>query len=267
MKIWAMSALAVVFLAGGALHAQGMPVETLKPMAADADPSFAVATIKLSNATGMTLNSQQGEHYMARNVTLLDVVKFAYQLSPQQVVGMPGWATQDRYEIAAVMQPEGKPSTDQVRTMLKKLMVERFKLAVHTEQRMMPTFVLTVDKGGPKMKAGDGIHSGDVVHETATGIELNVRGTTAAGYCGYLQQVVLNRPVVDQTGLSGKYDFDVTFMPDETMFGGRMRQPTEGTVTAASLYTALAEIGLKLTPEKTATDVVVIDQAEKPTAN
>jgi uncharacterized protein (TIGR03435 family) len=99
---------------------------------------------------------------------------------------------------------------------------------------------------------------------------MNVMNGSMVTFAAVLQMVVLDRPVVDQTGITGKFDFNVTFMPDDSQFNGRpMRLPASDSVEAApNLFDAVQQqLGLKLTAEKTAVDVLVIDHVEKPSAN
>jgi uncharacterized protein (TIGR03435 family) len=247
------------------------------PMAASADPFFEVATIRLHKSDGLnpragySIVDIAGEHYSARNVSLEDLVKFAYRLPTRQVINLPSWADGNRYDISAVMQPEGRPNGDQLRIMLQKLLAERFKLTSHTEQRVLPAYALTVVKGGAKMPTSDGKISDDTEHAVPGGIEFLFRGVTVKIFANFLQQALVDRPVVDQTGLSAtaNYDFDLTFLPDESMFGGRYRASAENVANSApNLFTALQEqLGLKLSPEKLSVDVLVIEHVEAPSAN
>jgi len=87
-------------------------------------------------------------------------------------------------------------------------------------------------------------------------------------FTGLLQEVVLDRPVVDQTGLKGRYDFTLKWAPDDSQFGGRVPPVSDDPSAPPSLFTALQEqVGLKLSAEKTAVDVLVIDHVEKPSPN
>lgn len=79
-----------------------------------------------------------------------------------------------------------------------------------------------------------------------------------------LQQVVLDRPVVDHTGLTGRYDFELRFMPDESMFHGRPPITAQSGATDPSLFEGLSRLGLKLTVEKTPLDVIVVDHVQHP---
>jgi uncharacterized protein (TIGR03435 family) len=243
-----------------------------RPMAADANPSFEVASIRPNDTPGrigFVLVNIQGEHYYARKVSPVDLIKFAYRLQAKQVVDLPSWATEKTYDISAVMQPEGHPSGDQLRVMLQKLLADRFKLTTHTDQRVMPVYTLTVVKGGSKLKPSESPNVHDLERPVAGGMEFILYGSPTSGYANYLQQALVDRPVVDHTGLAGKFDFDVTFMPDETMFGGRFRaSPDSQANSAPNFFTAIQEqLGLKLTPEKASANVLVVDHIEPPTEN
>jgi uncharacterized protein (TIGR03435 family) len=239
------------------------------PMRTDADPSFEVATIKPPSSPGFSILNIQGEHYSAHNVTLQDLVKFAYSMQGNQIANLPKFAGENRYDINAVMSPEGHPNGDQLRIMLRKLLADRWKLAFHTEQRTLSVFVLTAPHGAEKLTPSTATTFADSERPAPGGMEFAVRGATATVYANYLQQALLDRPVVDHTGLTGKYDFDIIFMPDESMFGGRFRASADMQEKAApGFFTALTEsTGLKLTPEKAAVDVLVIDHAEPPSDN
>jgi len=259
-----------------ALHAQGA-VQTntnANPMAADADPSFEVASIKLhdnnSPTRSISILNIQGQHYSARNVDLEDLVKFAYSLQSTQILKLPNFPNSPHYDINATMQPEGRPSGDQVRTMLRKLLAERFKLTFHAEQRALPVYTLTVTKAGLKAPTSDSKTVADTEHEIPGGMQFNLHGATSKNYANYLQQAIMDRPVVDHTGLPAdtRYNFDLAFLPDDSMFGGRFHFPDQMDKAAPNIFTALQEqLGLKLTPEKISIDVLVIDHAEPPSDN
>ncbi len=129
------------------------PPKPEKPMAADADPAFDVATIKPnpsggSSMQGLTMN---GRNFRVRNGSLGDLMTFAYGIQAKQVVGAPAWMDVDRYDIDGIPDQPGQPSVDQLRTMGRKLLEDRFKLTIHHEKRDMPAYVLTVSKTGQKL--------------------------------------------------------------------------------------------------------------------
>jgi uncharacterized protein (TIGR03435 family) len=100
---------------------------------------------------------------------------------------------------------------------------------------------------------------------------LNVRNATIKDFAGLMQSEVLDRPVIDQTGLAGRYDFKLNWTPDDSQFGGlgaKIPPPTNGADAPPNLYTAIQEqIGLKLEATKANADVLVIDHVEKPSEN
>lgn len=247
----------------------------VKQMPENADPSFDVATIKPNNSgvaalQGLTMN---GRHFVTRNSSLGDLISFAYDVQAKQIIGAPDWISKDRYDIDAVPDVEGAPSTLQLRVMVQKLVADRFKLAFHHDKKELSAFVLTVGKNGQKLTPTQLTGStlpGIGFRPTAGGLTMNVMNGSMVTFAAVLQMVVLDRPVVDQTGITGKFDFNVTFMPDDSQFNGRpMRLPASDSVEAApNLFDAVQQqLGLKLTAEKTAVDVLVIDHVEKPSAN
>lgn len=250
-----------------------VPPKPPKPMAADADPAFEVATIKPNNSgqRGLQALTFRGRNFITENSSLADLMMFAYGVQMKQIVGAPEWIEKDRYDILATPDKEGRPNADQVKLMIKKLTADRFQLKFHHEKREMSAFVLRVGKEGAKLRPGEvnGTLHGIGMQEARNGALLFVNNAPIGAFTSFLQSLVLDRPVVDETGLGGRYDFTVTFTPDETQFGGQppFAKP-EGVEPAPNLYEAMQEqLGLKLTPEKAQVDVLVVDRVEKPSAN
>lgn len=253
------------------------------PMAADADPNFEVATIKPNNtgATSMQGLTLRGRNFATRASSLGDLIGFAYEVQSKQIVNAPDWLDKDRYDIAAVPEQEGSPSPAQVRVMIQKLLADRFKLTFHHDKRELSAYVLAVGKSGHKLTPTQlkGTLPGIGLRPAKNGVTLNIVNATIPDFTGFLQLLVLDRPVVDQTGIQGRYDFQCTFTPDDSQFGGHPPQfpkPTDGTTNATdaaataapSLYDAFQQqLGLKLTAERTNVDVIAIDHVEKPSAN
>ena len=255
-----------------------------KPMAADADPSFEVATIKPNNsgATSMQGLVIRGRKFMTRASSLGDLISFAYEVQAKQIVNAPDWLDKDRYDIEAVPEQEGVPNPEQIRIMIRKLLADRYGLKFHHDKRDMSAYVLTVGKDGHKLKPTQlqGNLPGIGIRPGTGGITLNMVNATIPDFTGFLQILVLDRPVVDKTGIQGRFDYQCTFGPDDSQFGGHPPQmPSQGNNTnsaatdtaapaAPSLFDALPqELGLKLSAEKTSVDVIAIDHVDKPTAN
>jgi uncharacterized protein (TIGR03435 family) len=268
------------------------PPPPLKLMPADADPSFDVATIKPNNsgATSMQQLTVNGRNFATRASSLQDLISFSYEVQAKQIVGGPDWLDKDRYDIAAVPDIDGAPNPEQVRSMIRKLLKDRFKLTFHKEKRDMSAYVLTVAKSGQKLTPTEmkGPLPGIGFRPMAGGLMLNMRNGTLADLTGFLQIIVLDRPVVDRTELKDKFDLEVKFTPDETQFHGHPPKlpgaaaasgsssgssgsaaPTpETTESFPDLFQAFQQqLGLKLDAEKTAVDVIAIDHVEKPSAN
>jgi uncharacterized protein (TIGR03435 family) len=248
-----------------------------KLMPADADPSFEVATIKPnpSGAPQMQQLTMNGRDFKIVNGSLGDLITFAYEVQAKQIVGAPDWLNNDRYDIAAVPDVEGAPNPTQVRTMMRKLLADRFKLTYHREKRDMSAYVLTVGKSGQKLTPtqSNGPLPGLGIGPGKGGVTLLVRNGTMSDLTFFLQSLVLDRPVVDQTGISGKFDLSVLFTPDDSQFNGHppkvpAAQADNPVESAPTLFEAFQQqLGLKLSPEKTAVDVIAIDHVEKPSAN
>jgi uncharacterized protein (TIGR03435 family) len=259
-------------------------------MADDADPTFEVATIKPNNSgatsmQGLTIN---GRNFATRASSLADLISFSYEVQTKQIVGGPDWMDKDRFDIAAVPDIDGAPNPEQVRSMIRKLLADRFQLKFHKEKREMSAYVLTVSKAGQKLTPTEikGPLPGIGFRPMAGGLMLNMRNGTMSDLTGFLQIIVLDRPVVDRTELKDKFDIVLKFTPDETQFHGHPPKlpgtaassgasPSGGTSTAPEttesfpdLFQAFQQqLGLKLDAEKTAVDVIAIDHVDKVSAN
>ena len=243
-----------------------------KMMAADADPSFEVATVKPTSpdTQGRRINVS-GRNFITENTTLADLIKFAYRINGKQIAGTPDWFDNDKFSIAAVAEDAGTPSDKQWHSMMQKLIAERFKFKFHTEKRELSVYVLSVGKDGPKnltKSLSTGFLPGFSLGSNPAGMVFFAQNATMKEYVDNLQGRMLDRPVLNQTGIEGRYDFKVTFMPDETLFGGHGPAVPASDNPAPSFFTALQEqLGLKLDAVKAPTDVMVIDHVEKPSDN
>jgi len=237
--------------------------------AAIAAPVIEAATIKpvKEPSPNNMRDSTEGRRLSMRYTTLRDLMMMAYEVDPRQIVEGPPWVATDEYDIDLVV-PEGVQVNQCEEAVLAELMADRFHLKFHREQRMMAVYVLEVAKGGPKLKTAD-----------ATGVEksgcehlgvCSFRKRTLANFARFMQFVVLDRPVVDKTGIAGTFDFTLRWTPDESQFNGMgFRVPVpESTVVLPGLFTAIQEqLGLKLDPQRIPAEVLVIDHVERPSEN
>jgi uncharacterized protein (TIGR03435 family) len=249
------------------------PPPPIPPMAADANPSFEVATIKPSKPDDQRKAFiVNGNQFHIINQPLSQMISFAFDVQAKQVIGLPEWADSDKFDIDGKPDGEGAPNGKQWKIMIQKLLADRFKLTFHKDKRELSVYVLSVSKTGAKMTKNDSAPNGLPALFFQGGLgKLNVRNALMSDFTGLMQSVVLDRPVVDQTGLTGRFDFTLNWTPDDSQFAGmgaRIPPPTDSADAPPNLYTAIQEqIGLKLEATKAPADVMVIDHVEKPSAN
>lgn len=248
------------------------PPPKVPPMAASADPAFEVATIKPSKPDEPgKLFGWRGDRFKGINLTLGDLIGFAYDVQAKQVTGGPDWMDTVKFDVDAQPDTPGSPSRQQLKTMVQKLLADRFQLKFHRDKKELSAYVLTVAKSGSKMKKSEGDPNGlPGLFFRELGV-LTVRNATMADFSHLMQTAVLDRPVVDQTGLDGKWDFLLKWTPDESQFSGmgvKVPPPSNAADAPPPLFTAIQEqIGLKLEAAKAPVEVLVLDHVEKPSAN
>jgi len=250
--------------------------EPIKPMAADAHPTLDVATVKPSTpgAQGKGFGFQ-GTHFRTFNFNVNDMIAIGFGLHAKQIIGAPDWLGTDLYDVDGVPDVPGRPNIKQMGDILQGLLKDRFALKYHREQRELPVYVIQVAAGGPKMKESAGGASDPQAFGFRGLGDLIVGNMTMKDFAMGMQSAVTDKPVVDQTGLTGRYDFTLKWTPDDSQFA-QFRSAVSPQPPAAgdnpnappSLYTAMPEqIGLKITATKAMDDVIVIDHVEKPSAN
>jgi uncharacterized protein (TIGR03435 family) len=246
--------------------------EPPKPMPADAKPKYDVVTVKPSdpNRPGK-LFTIRGRQVLTINTTVNDLITFAYSLQTKEIINAPSWMD-EKYDVDGVPDVEGQPNIQQMRMLIADALVQRFGLKFHTEQREMSAYALSVAKGGPKLTVTSDRPSSPGNFIFGGFGKLHVTNSTMKDFCHGMQEAVMDRPVVDQTGLTERYDFNLNWTPDESQFasfGAHIPPPNpDDPNPLPSLYTALQEqLGLKLEVAKANVDVMVIDHIDKPSAN
>jgi uncharacterized protein (TIGR03435 family) len=255
-----------------ASHSLGQtPPEPTTAAATSAAPQFEAATIKpVKEPNPSRMNDREDDRrFTTHYTTLSDLILMAYHVDRQQVVGGPAWMRADEYDVDAVASEDIK-SGEQFQAMLQQLLADRFQLAIHRDQREMSVYTLTVAKGGSKLKAADPNGPGNGAGCDHPGV-CHFRGEPLVHFARWMGFVVLAKPVNDKTGLEGKFDFDLTWTPDESQFAAMgIRVPTTADNPNAppELFTAIQEqLGLKLEPQKVPAEVLVIDHVERPSEN
>jgi uncharacterized protein (TIGR03435 family) len=244
-------------------------------MPADAKPEFAVATIKPSRPDAPRGGyGIRGPDVTTTNVTVSWMIKLAYNVHANQIAAAPSWIDSERYDTVGRSETPGEPSRDQMKLMIQKLLVDRFQLRFHTEKKELPVYAMVVAKSGPKIavSAGDPNAFPGIGFGREPGvISLSGRNTGLNGIANGLQSNILDKPVVDQTGLTGRYDFQLRFTPDPNQlanFGGLEPANAADLNPPPDIFTAFEQqLGLKLQATKAFVDVMVIDRIERPSPN
>jgi len=234
-------------------------------------PAFDVATIKLAEPTpGRFMKMQSAHRFYAKNHTMKTMIAAAYNITPEAISGGPGWVDSEHFDILAGTPGEKRPSLDEQMSMLQKLLDDRFHLTFHRQEKQMHVYALTVVKGGSKLK--ESVGPADALPELINvvypdHVKLPARNATIPQFASMLQRGVLEMTVLDQTGLKGRYDFDLEWAPDESQFGGQLRS-VKGDESKPSLFAAMQEqLGLRLQATRGPVSTIVIDRAERPSEN
>jgi uncharacterized protein (TIGR03435 family) len=251
------------FAQSAAPHAQASPLAT-----------FDVASVRPmsygDDARSHIYNPSRTSEFKAVNVTLRALLEVAYGIPETQMLSGPAWAATDKFDVeaksdskfneqlAALSVEQGKQAK---RQMLQALLADRFKLGAHAETREMPVFALVIAKGGPKLVKTD--VSGTALSGGRGRISIK-GGDDALAVLTFELSWRLGRPVIDQTGLGGRYELTLNWTEDD----GPSPAAASDVSSAPSLFTAIQEqLGLKLEPTKSPVPVLVIDHAEKPSEN
>ena len=243
------------------------PQPRSKPTAKYTDPDFEVVTIKPNLSGRSDRRIQIDRQIRATNTSLKDLIKFFFDVHEQQIEGGPDWMNTDRFDIVAQPATEAEISPEQMNTIIRKLIAERFNMTFHREERKMPVYTITVDESGSKMVKGDPNGPGD---PDFNGLgNLKAKAMSMDELAGVLKGVVLDRPVLNRTGLEGKYVFTLIWAPDESQFPGvRQRPSAQALAGRGDIVTAMREqLGLKLEATEAPVEILVIENADKPSEN
>jgi uncharacterized protein (TIGR03435 family) len=240
--------------------------------AAAQDAAFDVATIRPHNPAkpgfGIVI---QGRRLNTVGTTLSNLIGFAYFVHPRQIVNAPPWIASDKYDIVAEVLGEEKASNQQLMiARAQTLLADRFGLAFHRESKMLPVYEIVVGKTGPQFLGNAGDPNGNPGYGFGGLGLMDVKNATIANFAGWLQRYVLDRPVVDHTGIEGKFNFVLTWKADEFQFADIASALPRAANDAdrSDLYTAIQQqLGLKLQTTRAPVDVLVIDRVERPSAN
>lgn len=246
------------------------------PLLAADTPKFETASVRRAEQCSMQNSVDPGRVALIGD-PLRALIMEAFDVKLDQVIGPP-WLDAECYTVIARL-PEGA-TKDRLPEMFQALLVERFKLAAHKENRVRPGYLLVVDKGGPKFKQsapsfGPAGRPNQVRFGAAPGAS-GIKGSITMAMLAHFLTDHLGGPVEDRTSLDGKYDIDVTWTPDPAFekpgaFAQDAARRSGSEDTAASLpsgtgniFAALRDtLGLRLEPRKEQVEVVIVDHIER----
>lgn len=238
-------------------------------------PTFDVASIHLSNATDghhHIYNDVHESHFRTANLSLRDLIQFAYGTPKSQILSGPAWLDSTMFDIDAKSDPavdaqllalSSADAAHQKRLLVQTLLADRFQLKTHDETRELPVYALVVAKGGPKFQPSK--INGTTIDTYATRLHIAGSDDTVAILSRELAQS-LGRVVLNQTGLAGRYDLTLRWTPDDRPAPLLNGAPDPN--APPDIFTAIQEqLGLKLESSKGPVPVLVIDHVEVPSAN
>jgi uncharacterized protein (TIGR03435 family) len=226
-------------------------------------PAFEVASIRAGEPGQESIETGPGSLTM-RHARLSACIRWAYNVQEFQITG-PGWIHDVWFDVFA--KSAGEVPVAKLREMLQQLLAQRFKLAVHRETKEMTTLVLTVVKSGHKLQPTE--TEGDPAFQTGK-LTATGRGATLEPLIALLTKE-LGEPVVDETGLKGKFNYFLDINPYWTEESRKAAEGINGPPQDANAIIAAAfqkELGLKVEPRKAPVEMIVVDKLEKtPTDN
>jgi uncharacterized protein (TIGR03435 family) len=235
--------------------------------------------LEFAVASGLRYFRISDSRLEASNKTLAVLISFAYDI-PYERISAPAWMSQDYFQIMATL-PLGSTKAD-VPAMLQNLLKDRFKLRTHREHRLEAVYELILDQKGSKLRSslpgvsqgcygwpGQRFCPGSTIGQLADFISGKISaGPSSDNLTSELEEHTIDRPVIDQTGLTGTYDIDLQWLPPTGLgkglqFSPANRPPRDASVKADSIFGALESVGLRLHPAKHSFDILVIDHAER----
>ena len=228
--------------------------------------TFQIATIKPSRPDEAKRMMTRGSQFLTNGTSVVDLLKYAYSLHEQEIAGGPEWLKTEKFDVVADAETQSKPSSDEYKRMVQELLRRRFRLGAHNETRELSVFEIVPAKGGPKLQNSKWPDNRVPTAGYAPG-QLSAANATVADFATFLQRFVTDRPVVDESGIKGKFDLTLRWTPEDTGPIERS-QDVDANSSLPGIFTAIQEqLGLKLQLAKRPTPVFVIDTIELPSEN
>jgi uncharacterized protein (TIGR03435 family) len=241
---------------------------TSTPSSASTSLKFEVASVKPSKPGehfSMIRPLPGGQTYVAANAPLKMMMSVMYRITGSQIVGGPNWIATEPYDVQA--KAASPSSIDQLHEMFQTLLADRFKLQFHREKQERPAYVLAVDQSSSKLKMSENQEPFDIpIKPVGPGKFVGTR--VPMSYLCFFLSGQLDVPVIDQTGLTGYYDFTLEWTPPLVLVGPGAQGPSAPSDESPDLAGTLRkQLGLKLESKKAPVEIFVIDHVEKPSEN
>jgi uncharacterized protein (TIGR03435 family) len=241
-----------------------------------AAPSFDVASIRANTTASdghhSIYNDPAESHFRTVNLSLKDLIQFAYDMPASQILGGPAWLDSAMFDIdaksdasvdAELHAMSSADARQRKRLMVQALLADRFQLAAHQETRQLPVFNLVLAKGGPKFQPSE--VNGTTIDTSRSRLHIAGSDDTLAIFARELAQV-LGRVVINQTGLTGRFDLALRWQPDNAPPPTLNGAPDPN--APPDLFTAIQEqLGLKLESGRGPVPVLVVERVAMPTPN
>ena len=215
------------------LHAIALSLVFLLPTASWSQPAgnpagnmdkFAVATIRLGQPDESMSIAVSGRRFSATQASLKDLISYAYMLHSHQITGGPAWLETDKFDVVAETDNNDRLTQSQARKMVQQLLADRFHLGLHSGRKELAIYEIVSTNEKPKLAKSTGDSNGFGTVGFPTLGEMVVKNATIAEFANFLQRYVLDRPVLDESGIEGRYDLKLDWTADETQFIGRAFQ-------------------------------------------
>ncbi len=274
---------AALAIMGGVLSAQA-------PASRAVEPAFEVVSVKPSRTgdPGGSINVRPGGRFVVVNRTVRNMIRTAYQVQDQRIVGGPAWVGTERFDVLAHAPSDDVTMASMV-AMIRHLLADRFGLVVHAGTREMPVYALVTARPDGRLGPGlrrstteclDPVAAGRLPPAAAAGRppscgtdntpgRMSARGVTLAELTRSLSGLV-GRVTVDETGIADRIDLDLQWTTESpalppTPASSAARETVTSELDGPSIFTALREqLGLRLEPRRSQVDVLIIDSAERP---
>ncbi len=242
------------------------PIATAMP----ATPDYKLISVKHSNpyAPGIGIGTSMTGMF-TRNLTVTDLIAHAYGIGAKQIIGGPRWMDTEKFDLELSIKPKDLESVNQ-QAMLRRMLADVFGVRVHTSTRSLPVYVLMVAADGHHLRQDESNPKGLPRLQLLQPGTLDAKNASVADFCNVMQQLAFDRPLVDRTGLKGRWDFDLQWHPEMVVYARLgLQEPPNGAadVSPPVIKAVHDQMGLRMEAATLPVSVLVLDRAVMPRTN